>query len=109
MNILSIALVIIVVVVLVIACFPKKKKSDYVVSYDFQNPTKSMILPENLKEISGLSFYKENQLACVNDEKGNVFIYDLQKENIVEKIEIGKKGDYEGIEVVEEVVGSGTY
>jgi uncharacterized protein YjiK len=101
MNILQIFGVIIIVVLLVIACFPKKKKSEYVISYDFQNPTKNMILPENLKEISGLSFYKENQLACVNDEKGNVFIYDLQQESIVEKIEIGKKGDYEGIEVVD--------
>jgi uncharacterized protein YjiK len=104
MNILQIALVLIIVVLLVIACFPKKKKSDYIVSYDFQNPTKSMILPENLKEISGLSFYKENQLACVNDEKGNVFIYDLKKEAIVEKIEIGKDGDYEGIEVVDDEI-----
>ena len=34
-------------------------------------------MPQNLKEISGLSFYKDNQLACVNDEKGTVFIYDL--------------------------------
>ncbi len=104
MNILSIVLVVIIVSFLVIACFPKKKKSDYVVSYDLQNPTKSMILPEDLKEISGLSFYKDNQLACVNDEKGNVFIYDLQEESIVEKIEIGKKGDYEGIEVVDDEI-----
>ena len=104
MNILQIIGVIIVVVLLVIACLPKNKKSDYVVSYDFQNPTKSMILPENLKEISGLSFYKENQLACVNDEKGSVFIYDLQKEDIIKQIEIGKDGDNEGIEVVDEEI-----
>lgn len=104
MNILSIVFVIIVITIVVVACFPKKKKSDYTVAYDLQNPTKSMILPENLKEISGLSFYKDNQLACVNDEKGNVFIYDLQQEAIVEKIEIGKKGDYEGIEVVDDEI-----
>lgn len=104
MNILQIIIVFIVVAILVIACFPKKKKSDYVVSYDFQNPTKSMILPENLKEISGLSFYKDNQLACVNDEKGTVFIYDLLKEQIIEQIEIGKNADYEGIEVVDDEI-----
>jgi uncharacterized protein YjiK len=101
MNILTIIGVIIVVVLLVIACFPKKKKSDYVVSYDFQNPAKSMVLPDSLKEISGLSFYRESQLACVNDEKGTVFIYDLQKEQIIEQIEIGNDADYEGIEVVD--------
>ena len=100
MNIFQIIGVIVVVVLLVIACFPKKKKSEYVISFDFQNPTESMILPESLKEISGLSFYKENQLACVNDEKGSVFIYDLRKNEVTEQIEIGKDGDYEGIEVV---------
>lgn len=104
MNILQIIGVIIVVVLLVIACFPKKKASEYVISYDFQNPTHRMILPDSLKEISGLSFYKNNQLACVNDEKGTVFIYDLLQENVVEQIEIGKNADYEGIEVVDEEI-----
>jgi uncharacterized protein YjiK len=104
MNILYIFVAFIIIIVLVVACFPKKKQTDYIVSYDFQNPAKRMELPENLKEISGLSFYKDNQLACVNDEKGNVFIYDLAKQEVVEKIEIGKKGDYEGIEVVDNEV-----
>ena len=104
MNILQIIGVVVIIVLVVIACFPKKKASDYNISYDFQNPTHSINLPKNLKEISGLSFYKENQLACVNDEKGTVFIYDLLQENVVDQIEIGKNADYEGIEVVDEEI-----
>jgi uncharacterized protein YjiK len=54
-----------------------------------------MIYPKNSKK---------SQLACVNDEEGKVFIYDLMKKEVVEKIPFGKDGDYEGIEVVDNEV-----
>jgi hypothetical protein len=50
-----------------------------------------MELFKNLKEISGLSFYKDNQMACVNNEKGTVFIYNLSYSKVIETIDIGKK------------------
>lgn len=68
--------------------------------YDFENPSQKITLPKSLKEISGLSFYKNNQLACINDEEGKVFIFDLAKKEITQKIPFGKSGDYEGVEVV---------
>lgn len=104
MNFLYAFIALIITVFIVVACFPKKKKSEYSLSYDINNPTLKMSLPENLKEISGLSFYKNNSLACVNDEKGTVFIYDLSSQTISETIDIGKNGDYEGIEVVEDEI-----
>jgi uncharacterized protein YjiK len=91
------------------ACQPKKKNQEekqeeifqnVSLPYDFENPSEKFILPKSLKEISGLSFYKNNQLACVNDEQGKVFMYDFVKKEIVDKIPFGKDGDYEGIEVV---------
>lgn len=90
------------------SCEPKKKtastettqQSSYELWYDLQNPTQRLTMPNSLTEISGLSFYKNNQLACVNDEDGEVFIYDFKKEKIIEKIPFGKKGDYEGVEVI---------
>jgi uncharacterized protein YjiK len=89
------------------ACEPKKQKenTDSVfqnipLPYNFETPSQQFDLPKKLKEISGLSYYKNNQLACVNDEDGKVFMYDLAKKEIVEKIPFGKDGDYEGIEVV---------
>ena len=72
----------------------------YSVKYDLENPSQKIKLPNSLQEISGLSFYKNNQLACINDEQGKVFIFDLDKKEISEKIPFGKTGDYEGVEVV---------
>jgi uncharacterized protein YjiK len=91
------------------ACEPKKQKQDentetkfqpIPIPYHLEMEGERYDLPKKLKEISGLSYYKNNQLACVNDEDGKVFMYDLTKKEIVEKIPFGKDGDYEGIEVI---------
>lgn len=96
-------------IVFLYACTPKKKNKDenqveivqsIALPYDFDNPSEKFIMPDNLKEISGLSYYKDNQLACVNDEEGKVFMYDFVKKVVVNKIPFGKDGDYEGVEVV---------
>jgi len=104
MNILQTIFVILVTVLVVIACFSKKNAKKYKLRYDINKPNSKMEMPKNLKEISGLSFYKDNQLACVNDEKGTVFIYDLSYCKVIETIDIGKNGDYEGIEVVNDEI-----
>lgn len=104
MNILQIFIALLVLVLVVFACFPKKKAKEYTFRYDIDKPNNRMEMPQNLKEISGLSFYKDNLLACVNDEKGTVFIYDLSSQQVVETIDIGKNGDYEGIEVVDDEI-----
>jgi uncharacterized protein YjiK len=96
-------------VTLLYACEPKKKTQNesetaiiqnVSLPYDFENPTEKYDLPDKLKEISGLSYYKKNQLVCVNDEQGKIFIYDIIEKKIVDKIPFGKDGDYEGVEVV---------
>jgi uncharacterized protein YjiK len=101
--------ILILCVTLFYACEPKKKSQEQNetttfqnvdLPYDFENPTEKYDLPDKLKEISGLSYYKENQLVCVNDEQGKIFIYDIKEQKIVDKIPFGKDGDYEGVEVV---------
>lgn len=68
--------------------------------YDLDNPVATDKLPTNLREISGLSFYKPGKLACVQDELGVVFIYDLTKHAITDEHVFGKNGDYEGVEFI---------
>jgi len=100
------------IILIVIACGPNKKKKSVeepavkviVDTYNFDKPDKKMTLPKSLREISGLSFYKDNQLACVNDEEGKVFFYDFAEEEIVGKIDFSKAGDYEGIEIVGNII-----
>ncbi len=97
------------VVIFLLSCNPKKKNQEenqaeifqnITLPYNFEKPSEKFTMPDKLKEISGLSYYKDNQLACVNDEEGKVFMYDFVEKEIVAKIPFGKDGDYEGIEVV---------
>lgn len=58
-------------------------------------------MPVDLNEISGISSISENKIACVQDEEGIVFIYNLTTSLIEKKINFGKYGDYEGIAVTD--------
>lgn len=65
--------------------------------YDLDNPTRKIKLPDILHEISGLSEVDSQTFACVQDEKGIAFIYDLEKGEIVNQFKFAKSGDYEGL------------
>jgi len=51
-----------------------------------------------------LSYYKDDIVACVQDEKGRVFYYDLNKEELVHTTLFEYSGDYEGVEIVNETI-----
>ena len=68
--------------------------------YDLANPTKKILLHYNLEEISGLSLVENGQLACVQDELGRVYFYDLSEKKITSSIKFGRNGDYEGVEFI---------
>jgi uncharacterized protein YjiK len=57
-------------------------------------------LPDVLREVSGIAMHKNNIVACVQDEIGTVFLYDLAKKKIVDSFSFGGPGDYEGISIV---------
>jgi uncharacterized protein YjiK len=65
----------------------------------FQGEKTEWIMPKELNEISGISFVDDHTLACVQDEKGIIFLYDLKKSEITKRIPFAKKGDYEGITI----------
>jgi len=54
-------------------------------------------LPKELKEISSNVFVAANRMACVQDNDGIIFIYNLQTLQIDERIEFAGNGDYEGL------------
>lgn len=94
--------------VLLSGCQPNKKADqtdesslpNAPISYDLANPTERYSLPKDLREVSGLSYYKPGRLAMVQDELAVVFIYDLASKSVVDEHVFGKKGDYEGVEFV---------
>ena len=73
--------------------------------YDLNNPDTIYYLPEFLKEISGISNYKKNKIACVQDENANIYIFDIEKGKVTSKFDFGKNNDYEDIAIV----GSNAY
>lgn len=76
------------------------KNQQYLFSYEINTPDKSWELPKKLLEISGLSYIDEYRLACVQDEKGNLYIFNLLTGEIERKIDFEEDGDYEGIEII---------
>lgn len=54
-------------------------------------------LPGILQEVSGIAFISDNRLACIQDEDGKIFIYDLSSSEIEKEIDFSGGGDYEGI------------
>jgi len=74
---------------------------NYSFPYSLNNPDNKFKLPDYLEEISGLSSCYKNKLACVQDEKGNIYVIELDKKLKISKYDFGKDGDYEDIAVVD--------
>lgn len=81
----------------------KKKKKD-----ESGNPGVTVInqwdLPAVLKEVSGIAAIDNDRFACIQDERGSIFIFNLRTKNIEQEISFSGVGDYEGIAVVGETV-----
>ena len=72
----------------------------YKFPYSIYRAERKFELKQELREISGLAYYNDHSLLCVNDEKGTIYKYHLEKKEISKKYQFDKSGDYEGIEVV---------
>ena len=65
--------------------------------YNLSKPDHIARLPKKLKEASDVTAINQNAVAMVQDEKGLIFLYDLQKDDVIRKVKFGPKGDYEGL------------
>lgn len=65
----------------------------------FAKPVASWELPAQLREVSSIALLPDGRMACVQDEKGSVFIFNLESSKVEEEYSFGKSGDYEGIAV----------
>src|SRR5690349_9341280 len=62
--------------------------------------SRSWELPQILKEISGIAYVDADRIACVQDEIGTVFIYNISTKSIELEVPFGPPGDYEAIAIV---------
>jgi len=74
------------------------------INYNLSSPDKIYILPYILNEISGITETDVSSIACIQDENGILFIYDLIKEQIKKQYYFYYDGDYEGITRVDKTV-----
>lgn len=71
--------------------------------YDFNDATKSYKiikqweLPQELNEVSGIYWINDDRIACIQDEDGIIFVYDLKSSKIIKRHKFGIPGDYEAI------------
>ncbi len=96
---------------LVAACGPASKKTDkpqagtlppdFNLPYQLITPDEKYTLPDVLKEISGLTYYKDDKLLCVQDEEAVVHVFDTKTGKVVQDFGFGGFGDFEGIEYVD--------
>ncbi len=91
--------IIFILLFLVLACGDKNRRAfiPYVPGYN-EEVSVTKILPEKLDEISGLFYLPDGRMAAINDEEGEIFFLDYDKESEeLESIVFGKKNDYEEI------------
>jgi hypothetical protein len=74
------------------------------INYNLSSPDKIYVLPGALKEVSGITEIDSTSIACVQDENGILFIYDLLNEKIKNQYPFYNNGDYEDIARVDKTV-----
>lgn len=68
-----------------------------IAGYDLHKPYKVLTLPDTLREVSGITALGQGRIACVQDENGIIFRYNLHKEKLESQYVFAADGDYEGI------------
>lgn len=91
--------------------FPVENKTETAITYRKRTlpyhllyPEKTIELPLELNEISGISHLGDKDLACVEDESGNIYILNYETGEVTGIHEFGKDRDYEDIAVMEDTV-----
>jgi uncharacterized protein YjiK len=77
------------------------EQTGYNFPYQLARPGQSWKLPAELAEVSGLSFVDDQRLACVQDEKGIIYIFNLKTAEVESEVVFGEDGDYEDIEIID--------
>ncbi len=74
------------------------------IGYDLTTPDKVYILPQILTEISGITEVDAASIACIHDEHETVFLYDINKSQIIRQVFTGVSGDFEGLARVNKTI-----
>ena len=70
--------------------------------YDFGAPVARFTLPDELREISGLTVLDADHLGAVQDEQGSLYVLETETGRVTSVVPFGPPGDYEGVEMAGE-------
>lgn len=65
--------------------------------FQLDKPERNYTLPPELLEISALTDVDEYTVACVQDEQAMIYMLDLRKGTIIQRMPFGPAGDMEGL------------
>lgn len=82
---------------LLAACSNTGHHTGRLANYNLLKPNKIILLPSELHEVSGITTIDDQTVACVQDEEGTLFVYDLQRKQLKNRYPFNVQGDYEGI------------
>ncbi len=85
-------------------CDEASNSNEKLTGYNLSNPDESYVLPDILQEVSGLTSLDSVTFACIQDENGILFIYDLVHNEITKQYTFNIDGDYEGIARVDSTI-----
>lgn len=66
-------------------------------AYYFTQPAVTYAVPPELQELSGQTLVGDEQLACIEDETGDLLFYNLRTQRLDSTVQFGPKGDYEDV------------
>jgi hypothetical protein len=81
-----------------------KKTSDVDFSFNLKSPDKKFELPDALHEISGVAVVNDSIVACIADEKGMIYFYNLNNSSIDNKLKFADKGDFEDLTIIGDTI-----
>lgn len=84
--------------------FQAQDAGEFSFDYSLSEPSQTIYLPDQLREVSGLAWAGNDEILAIQDEDGIVFSYDIKKRDIIKKTKFGKPLDYEGIAKTEDNV-----
>jgi len=73
-------------------------------SYNLKNPDATFELHEELWEVSGIEWTKENGILAVQDEGGFVYFLNEKTGTMQKELNFAPKGDYESVRLVNDVI-----
>lgn len=76
---------------------PPTAAPDAACPFDLSQPAHSWQLPDELRELSAIAVLDDHTIACVQDEAGAVFVFDLAQAAVRRVLPFAGRGDYEGL------------